>query len=208
MDVSGVEIRPARTAPLARAWALALGAGLIVGIATSYLQGALPGSWNRLANSGSVWTVLSFAVAARVARNRSEAVGAGLFALLGSVAGYYAIASPLRDIATSWSERLLWTTAALLVGPFAGFAADLWARGSRLPRLTAGLAMCGVVLGEGLHAIARISSTDSAGWVEFLVGVVVAAVLCRDVRDRRDTLLAGGIALLTTLFVFAAYGVA
>ncbi len=199
MDVSGVEIRPARTAPLARAWALALGAGLVVGIATSYLQGVLPGSWNRLANSGGVWTVLAFAVAVRVSRNRSEAVGAGLFALLGSVAGYYAVASPLRGIATSWNERLLWTTAALLIGPAAGFAADLWARGSRLPRLTGGLSMCGVVAGEGLHAIARISSTDSAGWVEFVVGVAVAAVLCRDLHDRNDALVCGGIALLTTL---------
>src|SRR5690349_19135094 len=113
MDVSGVEIRPARSAPLARAWTLALGAGLLVGIVTSYLQGALPGSWNRLANSGAVWTVLAFAVAVRVARNRSESVGAGLFALLGSVAGYYALASPLRDIATTFGERLLWTMAAL-----------------------------------------------------------------------------------------------
>jgi hypothetical protein len=207
MELSGMEIRPVRTAPLARAWALALVAGLGVGVATSYLQGVLPGSWNRLANSGSVWIVLAFAVAVRVARNRSEAVGAGLFGLLGAVAGYYAVASPVRGIATTWSERLLWTMAALLIGPPAGLAADLWSRGSRLPRLIAGLAMCGVVVGEALHAIARISSADSAGWVEFLVGVVAAAVLCRDVRDVRDALVAGGTGLAVTLIVFAAYGV-
>lgn len=207
MDVGDVEIRPARTAPLARAWALALCAGLVVGVATSYLQGVLPGSWNQLANSGSVWTVLAFAVAVRVARDRSESVGAGLFALLGSVAGYYALAAPLRDIATTWGERLLWTAAALLLGPVAGLAADLWTRGSRLSRLTGGLAMCGVVAGEGLHAIARVSGTDSAGWIEF-VGVVAAAVLCRALRDSRDALIAGGTALALTLVVFAAYGLA
>jgi FtsH-binding integral membrane protein len=179
---------------------------LVVGIATSYLQGALPGSWNRLANSGSAWTLIAFAVAVRVARNRSEAIGAGLFGLLGSVAGYYALAAPIRGIATTWSERLLWTLAALVVGPVAGFAADAWARGSRLQHLSAGLAVCGVVVGEALHAIARISSTDPAGWTEFVVGVVAAAVMCRDVRDRREALVAGGFGVAVTLIVFAVYG--
>ena len=98
--------------------AAALVLGIAVGVSTSYLQGELPGSWNTLANSGAVWTVVAFAIAAAVLRHAEPRRSlAGLAALLGEVLGYYAVASPIRASRRAPSERTLWIAAALVGRP-------------------------------------------------------------------------------------------
>jgi hypothetical protein len=193
---------------LARAWpAIALAVGLAVGVVTSYLQGALPGSWNTLANSGAVWTVVAFAVAALVVATRPLTIASGLAALLGEVLGYYAIASPVRGISTSMSERALWVAAAIIGGPLVGLAAWWWRRGRVTAGLAAVLAICGVVVGEGVHGLVRISSTSAAAWVEVVLGGVVAFLLLARSRARwRDRLLPIGVGVLVAAAVVIVYG--
>jgi len=74
------------------------------------------------------------------------------------VAGYYAIAAPLRGIAASTAEFVLWTTAAVVIGPLVGLAAGWWSTDQPWRRLAASAAMGGIVAGEGLHGLLRIEA--------------------------------------------------
>jgi hypothetical protein len=49
---------------VARSTIIAAAGGLVLGALTLSIQGVLPGSWNRLANSGAVWIVGAFVVGA------------------------------------------------------------------------------------------------------------------------------------------------
>ncbi|MCW2597097.1 MAG: hypothetical protein JWP39_2985 [Jatrophihabitans sp.] len=198
-------LRPSRIEPT-RLFGAALG-GLAVGVATSYLQGALPGSWNTVANSGAVWTVVAFGLAALSVRTRWTAIAAGVLALLGEVAGYYALASPARGIATTLSERVLWTMAALVIGPLAGAAGYYWRRGSATERVAAAVGLCGVVLGEGVHELVRISADPGAGWAELVLGGGFAgvAVLASSV-PLRGRVVAVAVGVLTAGAVYLSYG--
>src|SRR4051812_34360355 len=84
---------------------LAFIVGVAAGVGTSYLQGVLPGPTNSLANSGAVWSMVAFLVTLASRQRGARAAVIGALALLGEVAGYYAIASPLRDIPSSTNER-------------------------------------------------------------------------------------------------------
>jgi uncharacterized protein DUF6518 len=156
--------------------ALALAVGLAVGVGTSYLQGVLPGAWNTAANSGAVWAAVGFAVAAYRPRRPAWAATAGALVLLGEVTGYYLIAAPVRDIATSRAEVLLWTIAALVLGPLAGLGGWLWHRGTARARVGAGAALCGTFGGEGAHLV-RLAGAPAAGWVEIAAAAAAAFVL-------------------------------
>jgi hypothetical protein len=150
---------------------LALGAaagGLAFGFATSYGQGALDGSWNTLANSGAVWTLVAFLLALVCVRSAATAVTAGLLALVGEVAGYYAIAMPYRGYSVLPREEVLWTMAALVFGPLAGAAAYYWRRGSAGQKLTAQLTVAGIVGGEALYTLRFLQEHSAAGWIELL----------------------------------------
>jgi hypothetical protein len=193
---------------LPRWWpAVGLAIGLGVGVATSYLQGVVPGSWNTLANSGAVWTVIAFGVAAALVTTPATTVATGLTTLLGEVFGYYAIAAHVRGIATSSSERILWVVAAIVIGPLAGVAAWLVRRGRPSARAAAALAVCGVVAGEGVHGVLRVSSSSAAAWTEIVVAgavaIVVLAMTSAALRARVAALLVGA---LVALVVVAVYG--
>jgi hypothetical protein len=180
-------------------------AGLAAGVATSYLQGVLPGSSNFLANSGAVWTVIAFVLALWVAVAVGTAVAAGVLALLGEVLGYYAIAAPVRHIATSSAERTLWLVAALVVGSIAGGLAHLVRRGSGAQRVASAAAICGVVAGEGWYALARLSHPVQ-GWVEIAVaGVALVASAVWLGRDWRARVAAAPAVAIAGLLVYAAY---
>jgi hypothetical protein len=156
---------------------LAVTGGLLVGFLTSVLQGVLPDRWNSLANSGAVWTVVAFTLALPAAREVWAPVAAGTLALLGEVGGYYAIALPLRDVASAPSERVLWTCAALVIGPLAGLAARWVRRGTPTERTVAVLGLCGVASGEAWHGLARIPGHLAVGRLELLLAVTVAVVM-------------------------------
>lgn len=168
--------RRARSVPIGVCAALLGGAavaGLVSGVVTSYAQGLLPGDWNQIADSGAVWTVVAFVVSLTCVRLRGLAVAAGTFALVAEVLGYYAIAAPARDIPTMRAEILLWTIAALWVGPAAGFTAWCAVHGDAPRRLAAALTVAGLLAGEGLYEIRRLGN-ELFGRTELLVAFTVA----------------------------------
>jgi hypothetical protein len=178
-----------------------------VGVATSYLQGVLPASANFLANSGAVWTVVAFLLALWAASRFWVAAVAGALGLLGEVMGYYAIAAPLRHIATSPAERVLWVAAALVIGPVVGAAAHVARHGQPLHRAAVVGAVAGVVIGEGVYAWARLSH-PLQGLLEVVIGAFAvvgsAVMLGRSLRDRVACVAAAAV---ISVLVFLAYTV-
>src|SRR5690348_16991186 len=73
-------------------------AGLVAGGLTCLFQQFLPGDWNIVVNSGAVWTVVAYVVAALVARTQTGAALAGLLVLVGEVAGYYIYLADVRHL--------------------------------------------------------------------------------------------------------------
>jgi hypothetical protein len=176
------------------------------GVATSYLQGVLPGRANFLANSGAAWVLIAFLLARTAANRPRAAAAAGALGLLGEVLGYYAIASPLRHIATSEGSRLLWTAAALLIGPFVGLLAFQSRCGQPHRRLIAVTAISGVVAGEGAYATLTLGYPVQ-GWVEIAVAAasILAAVLRVRVASRYAQAAAIAVSALVATVVFGAY---
>lgn len=183
--------------------------GLVAGAATSWLQGELPGTWNTLADSGAVWTLVAALLAWAAARTRGVAFAAGLVALVGEVAGYY-LAAAARDIPTTNPERLLWTVAALWVGPLAGLAGFCVRRSPATYRVVAGLGLCGVLAGEGLHLAIRLHYTAAgAGELGVALGAAVAVLVCipADLRARAAGLAAGTFVAIFVAIMYAALSV-
>lgn len=179
--------------------------GIAAGALTAYLQGVLSADWNTIANSGAVWTVAAFAAALAFGRTRFVAALAATLVLVGEVAGYYAYVADVRHLPMLHTAELLWTLAALWIGPLAGLAA--WAvRWGRPDQRTVALAaLAGVVAGEGLYLI-RVAAVPRSGWVEVGLAVIGAAVtllaLPAAVRARLTALSAG---VLVTAAVYLAY---
>jgi hypothetical protein len=180
-----------------------LGTG--AGVLTGRLQSALPTNWSTIANSGAVWTVVAFGVAAGLGRVRYVAIAAGLLALAGEVIGYYAYLA-VRDLAATPSAELLWTLAALWIGPLAGLGAFAARWGTAEQRMLSLSALAGVIAGEGVHLI-RLAGLPKPGWVEVALAGVLAAEAITSGRVRlRARLGALGLGALVALSVSFAYG--
>lgn len=180
-------------------------AGLFAGAVTAYLQGVLPASWNTVANSGAVWTVVAVALAVPLARSREVAATAGLAALAGEVGGYYGYVEGVRHVPIWLPAAILWAIAALWVGPLAGLAAHFVRWGSPGWRCTALVALCGVVAGEGGYLV-RVAGVARAGWVEITLGCAGAlAALVTLPGAPRGRLGAAGAGVLAGVAVYAAY---
>jgi hypothetical protein len=180
-------------------------AGLVAGGLTCLLQQYLPGDWNMVANSGAVWTVAAFAAAALLARTRRTASVAGLLVLLGEVAGYYLYLADVRHLPGLHSAELLWTVAALWIGPLTGYAAYHARWGHAAQRMTALSAMAGVIAGEGVYLV-RIADVPKAGWVEVVIGTAIAGWALTQRRvpaAARAAALSTGV--LVTIAVYEAY---
>lgn len=192
---------PAATAALLGAAITGVGAGAL----TAYLQGVLSENWNTIANSGAVWTVVAFAAALVFGRSRFSAGLSGTLVLVGEVAGYYAYVADVRHLPVLHAAELLWTLAALWVGPLAGLAAWAVRWGRPDQRSIALAAMAGVVAGEGCYLI-RVAAVPRSGWVEVVIAVAGAAVtlvaLPAAVRARVTAL---GVGLFVTAAVYLAY---
>ncbi|WP_062429661.1 DUF6518 family protein [Herbidospora daliensis] len=172
--------------------AIALGAGLALGVLTNLAQGRLPGAWNQIANSGAVWSVAAFVAGALAPPGRSallRAVLAGLAAELGLVVGYYAYATFVRDVMGDFSWALVWVVVACVAGPVFGVAGLWWRRGTARWRRVAGLAALAGVFGmEGVY-YAFVLEYFPQAWACLAVFLLVP-LLARTLRERGLTLLA------------------
>jgi hypothetical protein len=180
-------------------------AGVLAGGVTAYLQGVLSENWNTIANSGAMWTIVAFAAALVLGRSQVSAVCTGTLVLVGEVVGYYSYDANLQHIPVLHSEVMLWTLAALWIGPLAGLGAFFtrWGRADR--RVTALLAVCGVVAGEGVYLL-RIAGVPRSGWVEIVLGFTGAtAALIAVPASARAKLAAAGAGLFVAASVYLAY---
>lgn len=178
-------------------------AGLVAGGLTCLLQEFVPGDWNTVVNSGAVWTVVAFAVAALVARTQAGAAIAGLLVLVGEVAGYYLYLADVRHLPGLHSAEILWTVAALWIGPLTGLAAYRARWGDPAQRMTSLAAIAGVLSGEGAYLV-RIADVVTAGWVEIVIGIVVTAVALawgRAPARARVGALAAGVCVAGAVYI-------
>ena len=175
----------------------------LLGAATFYAQGFLPGALTSFANSASGWTLVTVLLLTciRVRAAVAALLGATSFVLL--TLGYSA-AAQLRDL---FYDPTLFGLVGVVVGPFVGVAASwLWATPSWRPALGTAL-LAGIGVGEAVFGLTVVADTTSAVyWV--LIGAaalaLLVAMLIRRIRGVLWKLLAAlGTCLTAGAFVVA-----
>ncbi|MER7492776.1 DUF6518 family protein [Streptomyces pharetrae] len=182
------EPRTARVTAVAAATA----GGLLFGVLTNLAQGWLPGAWNQLANSGSVWAACAFTTGALLARRGtlSRAAVGGVGAEVGLVLGYYGYAEFGREGMGALLFPLLWLGMACVAGPLFGVAGHWWRRGKDVRRRIAGLAAFAGLFGmEGLMYTWDLHYMPQA-MACFAVFALVPLLMARTHRERALTLAA------------------
>lgn len=177
---------------------VALGIGGLVGVATFFGQGVMPGQWNTLVNSGAIWLVPPFFVGARV-RPRSLAAVLGAAVLLATVAGYYATADLAGAPMSTWMTAF-WFGVAVVAGPIYGLAGRWWHDERRVLRVIGVALLGGIFVAEGLYLMAVLHYFWSGG-VMLAAGLIATPLLARR-DDRLVTLLALPIPALAAGFVY------
>jgi hypothetical protein len=146
---------------------------LVLGGLTAYAQQWLPAELGSLANSSGSWVLIAFLVALLANRPVLAAVSGGL-ALFMLLAGYV-IAANLRGHESSTQLLVFWGTAAVLVGPFVGLAAQ-WARSGGPGRVACGAGLVGgLLIGEAIYGLVVIADTTYPPywWGQLAVGLLV-----------------------------------
>jgi hypothetical protein len=188
-----VSAAPSLQTPRTAGWpallALAVAAGLLTGVLTSFGQTLLGDTaFQGLANAVSPWLVAPFLVGA-LARRPAAAALAGLLTCAGQVAGYY-LAADLRGFAVGSASILLWTCAGVLGGPLFGAAGRLWRRGrsggSRWVGVGAAL-LAGCWLAEALLTYLVVLRRPDEALVFAVVAGLLVVLLSRG-GDRRAVL--------------------
>lgn len=164
----------------------AVGAGLVVGAATSFGQTALGGTpLAGLANAVSPWLVVPFLLGV-LARTRRVAAVAGLLVCGGEVAGYYLVAD-LRGYAVgSWV--LVWAVAGLLGGPLFGVAGRSWLTATGRWRGAGAALLVGCWTAEAVVTYGFVLRRLDEAAVFAVVAVLLAVVLARVGRQGRALL--------------------
>jgi hypothetical protein len=169
---------------------LALLGGGLLGIAAWWLQGILPTPWGTLANTSALWGLAGFAAAFLQHARGVLAVTAGAAALLGMTVMF-----ALLDGATG-PQWIAYTAVGLLAGAAFGLAGSL-ARSERTrDRLICAAIAGGVIAGEGLYGVTVVAASGPQWWAELALGLVIATISGRGVRER---IAAVGIAALVAL---------
>ena len=208
-----VAARPSASAaghPLAAA-AIAVLAGLVIGIGTQLLQGRLPRSWDVLANSGVVWALGAFAVGTVMMSVRTAAFGGATAMVLASLSYYWAV-DWLEGITSDGRGALIWSLARLVAGPAFGIAGHL-VRTRPDQRWLALAPVAGILIGEGTHLVWFVGVDDlwPAGVVELALGASLAVMAVT--RDRRRMLVlvlvgaAASVHRLASIVIEAGFGI-
>ncbi len=149
-------------------------ASFLLGMLTSYTQGALPDAWRSFANSATGWTLLTVLLVfwARVSTRLAAVLGALSFVLL--VLGYTAGAQ-LQGLSYS---PVLFGVVGLVVGPFVGVAAA-WLRAQGVRAALGTALISGIFTGEAVYGLTVIAdSTRPEYWVAIgATGVLLLALM-------------------------------
>ncbi|WP_235948318.1 DUF6518 family protein [Paenibacillus glycinis] len=159
---------------------IAIIVGLLVGIATVLGQGVLPGNWNSLANSGTVWLIPAFFIGGLGTTRRRAMAGAAI-SLIGMVAGYYGYAKFVQHVPHSLYYIAVWSAAAVVGGVIFGLGGNLWRRERGGWHMAGSGLLGGLFVTEGLHILthAGYGHMRAVGWTELAVGFVWILVLER-----------------------------
>jgi hypothetical protein len=193
---------------LAATLAVAVVAGLVVGILTAFAQDWLSDGVGSLANSAAPWALASFLVARAAPSARTSAVAAVVTLWCCEVG--YAYGIELRGDSNHVTTVVTWLIAGALAGPALGLAAS-W---STCPgwRHGAGLgALAGVLLGEAWYGWTVISdTTEWRYWAaQLAVGASLLLMAARPgpAANRLITITIAGAATIA-LFAAAKSGIA
>lgn len=184
---------------------------LLAGVATSFLQTVLPDAFASAANSAGTWCLIAFAVMLWCAPSRlAVLVGPASLALL--VAGYYTTAAA-RGFGVSPTSVGLWLAASVVIGLVIGLSAVWLSRqevhGDSVRRAIAVAPMPGILIGEGLHGVLRLTETTSVVYwgVEIAIGVVLAGwLVVRRITSVRARLIAVAATVAVATVILGVYG--
>lgn len=167
----------ARTLPSTLA---VVGASLLLGGLTSWLQGALPDALESFANSPSGWTALTALLVAATRPSLPAGAALGVASFVALVVGY-TVVSELRGFSY---DPVFWSVVGIIAGPFVGLAAAAIAgRRAVHAALGAGL-LAGVLIADGIYGLTVVSSSTSpVYWILCLVaGAAMVGVTARRLR--------------------------
>ena len=185
----------------ARILVAALAAGLLLGVATQFLQGILPGPLNWLANSMSGWLVPAFAVGALAPAARLAAIP-GPVLLYGALAGYQLAAHLRFGYGMSTTILLFWSVGAVVGGAVFGLAGWTWRHGGDRGKAAATGLLAALLLAEGFY-LWSILPDPATGVLFAAVGLAVPTLIGGSWRGR-----ALGYAALVPCLALGAVGYA
>lgn len=168
------------------------GVGMIVGVLTVLGQGVLPGNWDSLANSGTVWLIPAF-FAGGLGPSKVKSVVASILTLCGMIIGYYGYAMMIQHIAHSIFYILVWTGAAILGGLIFGMAGYLWGQDQGSKHKYGSALIGGVFITEGLDLYLHMDDYGHmlpVGAVKIVVGFILLLLVERSNKERVASLLA------------------
>lgn len=166
--------------------AFALAVGLLTGLLTVLGQMVLPGSLNSLANSGAVWLIPAFFVAASAGK-KLPAILLCAATLLACVLSYYWFESLINRHPFDFSSRYLWIWlgCAAVAGVIFGFGAYL--RGRKSAHYPWGTSLLpAVFLAEGLSEVIHLP--DYRHMIPAVVGRILIGLALYFVLYKRDSL--------------------
>jgi hypothetical protein len=179
---------------------------LVLGGLTAYAQQWLPAELGSLANSSGSWVLIAFLLALLANRPVLAAVSGGL-ALFMLLAGYV-IAANLRGHESSTQLLVFWGTAAVLVGPFVGLAAQ-WSRAGGPGRVACGAGLVGgLLIGEAVYGLVVIADTTYPPywWGQLAIGLLVLGGIVSARRlEGRVALAAVAVTAVVAIAFFVVY---
>lgn len=176
--------------------------GLLTGVLTSFGQTFIPAPFTQLANSYSVWLLMSFIAALFMHRYRYAIVGGAVIQYL--AIAFYHVASAIRfDTGFSFSSNLVWILGGTLVGPLVGFL-GLYLKNKQKHSYLAPAFMAGLAYSEAIYQFA-ILKYNPEGFVFIGLGTLILTWLLYKYRTNiPKTIVATAV---FTGLMFVAYGV-
>ncbi len=160
--------------------------GLAIGVLTVLGQGVLPGSWNWLANQGTVWLIPAF-FAGALGSKKFQSAMLGIISLIGMVTGYYLYAMLIQNVPHSIYFILVWTGAAVVGGFIFGIAGFLWGKDHSSKHKFGSALIGGIFIAEGADKFIHIESYRhilDVATVQIIVGFTLVLLLERTAKNR------------------------
>ncbi len=175
--------------------------GAVLGIGTQVLQGALPGGWGVLANSGVMWAFGAFALGHLLPTMRWAVVGGAIELVIASWT-YYLAVEWFEGIRSGPQGAVIWSAAGIVAGSVFGYAGQL--AGARVHRRPiAWSLLAGTLAGEGVHLTWFVGNPAlRRGGVAELILAAALSVWCLVTASRRTW--PGVVTVAAALSVLAA----